>query len=199
MRKPRLDVRRCFGCESKLAMADSFSNRTRSRIMSAIRKRGNKSTELRLAEIFRAHRIIGWRRHCAVFGHPDFVFQRLKIAVFVDGCFWHGCRWHFRPPRSNRSYWNPKLARNRKRDRLNSTLLRKQGWLVLRLWEHQLSNAVAVAGHVMRALEERHGGACDCGWKESSRHSARSRQQHRPGAQRNGAGDSSGFSPPQSH
>lgn len=175
-RPDRVDPRCSFECEYILSVADLFSKRTRSRIMSAIRKRGNKSTELRLVTIFREHRIIGWRRHCAMLGHPDFVFEKLKVAVFVDGCFWHGCRWHCRPPSSNRKYWGPKLARNRKRDRLISTRLRKHGWLALRLWEHQLSNATAVAAKVKRALEQRQENVCVCGSRECSGRSTPSPQ-----------------------
>lgn len=136
-------------------VADLFSRQTRSRIMSAIRKRGNRSTELRLAMIFRQHRIIGWRRHRPVPGRPDFVFPKLRIAVFADGCFWHSCPWHCRPPNSNRGYWHRKLALNRHRDHLNSAMLRKGGWLVLRLWEHQLKDPVTVAARVKQALEQR--------------------------------------------
>lgn len=72
-------------------MADVFSKRKRSEVMSLIRGSGNKGTELALVQIFRAHRITGWRRHQAMFGKPDFVFAKIRLAVFVDGCFWHYC------------------------------------------------------------------------------------------------------------
>lgn len=134
---------------------DTFPSATRSKIMSAIRKRGNKSTELRVVRIFREHNVTGWRRHSFVMGNPDFVFPKLKIALFVDGCFWHGCRWHCRPPSSNRDYWWPKLARNKSRDRVNSARLKKAGWFVVRLWEHQLNDGPAVAERIRRALEQR--------------------------------------------
>lgn len=75
---------------------------------------------------------------------PDIAFTRAKIAVFVDGCFWHCCPVHGRPPLSNGGYWGPKLARNVARDQANTELLERAGWTVLRLWEHvPLNDAVA--------------------------------------------------------
>jgi DNA mismatch endonuclease (patch repair protein) len=67
---------------------------------------------------------------------PDIVFPRNRVAAFVDGHFWHSCRWHGTQPRSNSHYWRPKLERVVRRDRKVKTLLRKAGWTVLRLWEH---------------------------------------------------------------
>lgn len=118
---------------------DFVSVRARSRIMSRIRGRGNKETELALAELFRQHRITGWRRHQDVFGKPDFIFPKSKLAVFVDGCFWHGCPKHGTKPKSNRAYWWPKLERNRTRDRMIGRRLRRQGWQVARFWACDLS------------------------------------------------------------
>ena len=83
-------------------MADVFSKRKRSQVMAAIRSKGNKDTELKLAAILRAHGIKGWRRHRPLPGKPDFIFPKHRLAVFVDGCFWHGCRWHCRMPQDNR-------------------------------------------------------------------------------------------------
>ena len=67
---------------------------------------------------------------------PDLVFPRKRVAVFMDGCFWHCCPIHGRPPISNPTYWGPKLARNVERDRLDTERLEAHGWSVLRLWEH---------------------------------------------------------------
>ena len=179
-------------------MADLFSKQTRSRIMSAIRKRGNRTTELRLAMIFREHRITGWRRHRPVPGRPDFVFPKLRIAVFVDGCFWHRCRWHCRLPNSNRGYWRPKLARNRLRDRLNSAMLRKSGWVVVRLWEHQLTNSAAVVVRVRRALDEGRERLSSCGSQPYCPRSVSRKRPHRHRAQTRGARVSSESFAPQS-
>ena len=71
-------------------MADVFTKKKRSAVMAAIRSHGNKDTELKLISIFRGHGIKGWRRHQPLPGKPDFVFRRERLAVFVDGCFWHG-------------------------------------------------------------------------------------------------------------
>ncbi|MBC7817584.1 MAG: very short patch repair endonuclease [Planctomycetaceae bacterium] len=130
--------------------------------MSQIRSRGNKATELALIRIFREHDIAGWRRHislslkisvpgisttqtpkrhngrsCRV--HPDFVFAKLKLAIFVDGCFWHGCPLHGTQPKSNAAFWRKKLTANKSRDQRVTRLLRLKGWRVLRLWEHDLT------------------------------------------------------------
>jgi DNA mismatch endonuclease (patch repair protein) len=74
---------------------------------------------------------------------PDVVFTRPRIAVFVDGCFWHCCPLHGTKPRVNRGYWGPKLDRNVARDRLVNQLLKNEGWFVIRAWEHEAPNDVA--------------------------------------------------------
>src|SRR5580704_15266638 len=119
-------------------MADVFSIRKRSEVMSRIRSRGNKETELVLAGLFRRWGITGWRRNQKIFGKPDFVFRKARLAVFVDGCFWHACPKHCRMPASNRKFWRRKLSSNQQRARLVNRTLRKAGWRVLRVWEHQL-------------------------------------------------------------
>jgi DNA mismatch endonuclease (patch repair protein) len=119
-------------------MTDVFSKRKRSDIMSRARSSGNQNTELALIRILRRHGITGWRRNSSVFGKPDFVFQKQRVAVFVDGCFWHGCPIHGSIPASNRVYWTNKIGRNKVRDKLVSRILNSSGWRVLRLWEHAL-------------------------------------------------------------
>jgi DNA mismatch endonuclease (patch repair protein) len=122
--------------------------------MAAIRSSGNQDTELKLVALFKIHGITGWRRKQRVFGKPDFIFRRQKIAVFVDGCFWHGCPKHGRKPGSNRAYWLPKFRRNRKRDKFVKRVLSKAGWTVLRLWEHDLATQNWVAQRVAKALDQ---------------------------------------------
>ena len=134
-------------------MADVFSKKKRSQVMAAIRSSGNKATEMKLAAILRAAGITGWRRHQAVRGHPDFIFRRERLAVFVDGCFWHGCRWHCRMPKSRTEFWDPKIATNKKRDRTVDILLRKRGWRVLRIWEHSLRDPARAATMADTALD----------------------------------------------
>lgn len=68
---------------------------------------------------------------------PDIVFTRSRIAVFVDGCFWHGCSDHGTLPERNQEYWTPKLAANAARDRRNDEALEREGWVVIRVWEHE--------------------------------------------------------------
>ncbi len=107
--------------------------------MSQIRGSGNKETELVLVALFRKHKISGWRRKQKFPGKPDFVFVEEGVAVFVDGCFWHFCPKHRTMPKTNRAFWKHKLETNRKRDALVNRQLRKSGWKVIRIWEHDLS------------------------------------------------------------
>src|SRR2546430_3690772 len=97
-------------------MADVLSKKKRSEVMASIRSSGNRDTEQKLIAILRAHGLTGWRRNQKLLGKPDFVFLGERLAVFVDGCFWHGCPIHCRRPSSNRGYWLPKILQNRKRD-----------------------------------------------------------------------------------
>lgn len=87
----------------------------------------------------------------------DMVFRPAKVAVFIDGCYWHGCPEHYVPPKTNSGYWSEKVVRNVKRDRETDELLTSAGWLVLRFWEHEPSDACA---HkiTLTVLERR--GAC---------------------------------------
>jgi DNA mismatch endonuclease (patch repair protein) len=133
-------------------MPDTFTNWKRSRIMAAVRSTRNKSTEIRLIGIFKAYRISGWRRNRRVLGNPDFVFQKSKLVVFVDGCFWHGCPEHLRMPTSNREYWEWKIGRNKSRDRETVSRLRADGWRVLRVWEHELKDETRLARLITKRL-----------------------------------------------
>lgn len=120
-------------------MPDVFTKAKRSAVMARIRGHGNKNTELALIRVFRSQRITGWRRHQPVFGKPDFVFPKLRLALFVDGCFWHACPLHATKPKGNAAFWRQKFARNQTRDRLVTRTLCKAGWRVLRIWEHELA------------------------------------------------------------
>lgn len=133
-------------------MPDVFTKKKRSQVMAAIRSRGNKDTELKLAAIFRASRISGWRRGQPLPGRPDFVFRIHRVAVFVDGCFWHGCPKHGREPGTNADYWLPKLSRNKKRDRVITRQLRRSGWTVVRFWEHELASPSLVVKRIIPML-----------------------------------------------
>lgn len=117
---------------------DKFSKETRSMIMRSVKSADNKTTELALLKLFKRHRIRGWRRKMNVLGRPDFCFPKFRIVIFVDGCFWHGCRRHRGIPKSNIKFWQNKIAGNRKRDRAINSGLRKNGWKILRIWEHEI-------------------------------------------------------------
>lgn len=164
-------------------MSDVFTPEKRSAVMARILSRGNKSTEIKLMEMLRAAGIRGWRRHAriTVMGlgksakgpkvkvvgkrssmdsqvlrvRPDFVFWRAGVALFVDGCFWHGCPRHGTQPKQNGEFWAAKIERNQKRDRKVARVLRGEGWTVLHIWECALSKAMALRtlGRIRRAVE----------------------------------------------
>jgi DNA mismatch endonuclease (patch repair protein) len=119
---------------------DTFSKTERSRIMASVKSRNTKSTELRFISILKDKGITGWRRNYCLTGKPDFAFPRLKIAVFIDGCFWHGCPIHCRMPSSNINYWNEKIKKNKIRDKKITKTLKMKGWQVIRIWEHEIKS-----------------------------------------------------------
>lgn len=121
-----------------IVLADVFSKDERSAIMSKVKSSGNKSTEVKLIEIFSSLGIKGWRRNYKVKGHPDFVFPKKRIAVFVDGCFWHGHDCRNTRPSANAEYWEKKRMRNMERDRATTQMFMDRGWTVIRIWECEL-------------------------------------------------------------
>ena len=121
-----------------MIMADVFDSKKRSDIMSKVRSNNNKSTELALIKFFKENNITGWKRNYPVKGHPDFVFLDKKIAVFVDGCFWHGHDCRNTRPSDNAEYWRKKRERNIKHDKEVTALFEQRGWTVIRIWECEL-------------------------------------------------------------
>jgi len=119
-------------------MTDTFSKKQRSEIMKAVKSKGNQSTEVKLIEIFKSHQIIGWRRNYKLIGHPDFVFPKKRIALFSDGCFWHGHNCRNLIPSDNAEYWKEKIKRNKKRDKIITNELSQRGWKVIRIWECEI-------------------------------------------------------------
>ena len=119
---------------------DVFTKKIRSEVMRSVRSKGNKSTELKLSQLFLVNGIKGWRRNYPVLGSPDFVFPLSRVAVFADGCFWHGHPCRNIKPKANRSYWQIKIAKNRSRDRHIRRQLTKRGWMVLRIWECEINS-----------------------------------------------------------
>jgi DNA mismatch endonuclease, patch repair protein len=133
---------------------DVFSKAKRSQVMAAIRHRGNRSTERTFAALLRRFRVSGWTLHSSdVPGKPDFYFSKRRIAVFVDGCFWHGCPRCFKSPRQNASFWAAKIERNRKRDRKVTGTLRRERIKVIRIWEHDLERRTSRIQRVLEVLQ----------------------------------------------
>lgn len=134
---------------------DRHDPATRSRIMATVKAKGARSTEQRLQALLKAAGIKGGRWNAVnVPGKPDVSFGRRKVAIFVDGCFWHGCAQHCRMPASNMEYWTQKIERNRRRDAEVNEQLRAKGWQVLRFWEHQLkATPEAVIEKIQAALQ----------------------------------------------
>ncbi len=132
----------------------TFGRLKRSELMARIRSQSNASTELRMASLLRQVSMSGWRRHLPLAGHPDFAWPKQRVALFVDGCFWHG---HYcgrnMTPRSNARLWREKILRNRRRDRRVARGLRAEGWAVMRIWECALGDRpTACLGRLRRVL-----------------------------------------------
>lgn len=121
-------------------MIDFVSKEKRSNIMRAVRAKGNKTTELALIQVFRQHKITGWRRNSKLDGKPDFVFTKARLAVFVDGCYWHGHKCQKPRESQKEGFWKAKMAYNKKHDRIVNKTLREKGWTVIRVWECELRN-----------------------------------------------------------
>lgn len=124
-----------------------MSRRARSRLMSKIRSEGSKPERL-LRRLVRAASglPLGYNVK-SLPGSPDVVVRSLRLAIFMEGCLWHRCPRHFRMPKSNVAFWREKIRKNVARDRRNRAALRAAGWVVWRIWEHDLK-----AGGESRAL-----------------------------------------------
>lgn len=121
-------------------MVDNLTKEKRSKIMSSIRSTGNKTTEIAMIKVFRNYKISGWRRKSILFGKPDFIFPKSKIAIFIDGCFWHGhsCL----KPRDSlkKGFWKDKIKKNKNRDALVNRKLKTLDWKVIRVWECEINS-----------------------------------------------------------
>lgn len=132
---------------------DVFTRAKRSVVMAAIRGRGNQSTEQAFAIHLRASKLRGWRRHSnSVAGTPDFFFGNAKLAIFVDGCFWHGCPTCFTAPKTNVAFWRRKIQLNRLRDRRVLCSLASEGIQVIRIWEHDVRRPGRRLSNVIRTI-----------------------------------------------
>lgn len=134
-------------------MADRMTKAQRSYTMSRIRSSGNATTERRFVALLKGADITGWRRHAKLAGRPDIIFPRARVAVFLDGCFWHGCPRCYKAPRTNAAYWADKIRKNVLRDMEVKSRLRASGWKVVRLWEHSIRKKPKASLHrIMAAL-----------------------------------------------
>ena len=133
-------------------MADNVSKKVRSSVMRAIPSRGTRPEVLMRLGLVRS-KFKGWRMHSAQLpGKPDFVFPIKKVAIFVDGCFWHGCKECYRGPKSSKRYWSSKLRLNMDRDAKVRKALMSKGWRILRFWEHQVRNNIDMCLSKVRIL-----------------------------------------------
>ena len=133
----------------------TFGGLNRSELMSRVLSTGNQTTERQLVYLLRKAQLTGWRRHQPLPGRPDFVWPKVKVAVFVDGCFWHGHNCRNLTPRTNVEAWQDKIERTRARDRRSNRLLRRRGWKVIRIWECRLTKAPDQCSiRIRRKLEE---------------------------------------------
>lgn len=122
-----------------ITMVDTLTKSERSKRMTLVRSEGNKSTEEHIKGLLLKNNIAGWVQHpVKIVGRPDFYFSRQKLAVFVDGCFWHSCPiCKRRKPSVNAKFWVNKIETNRKRDNRQRRKLRETGSHVMRIWEHE--------------------------------------------------------------
>lgn len=116
-------------------MTDSFSKEDRSKIMSKIKSKNTK-LEIKSKQLLKGN---GLRYQPKIFGKPDFGSKKLKIAIFIDSCFWHKCPKHFRMPETNYPYWRLKINKNLERAKEVNKKLKKEGWKVVRIWEHDIN------------------------------------------------------------
>lgn len=119
-------------------MADTVSKSQRSKIMSSVR---SKDTKIEVA-----FRKALWKKgfryrknSLKYFGKPDLVLKKFKTVIFIDSCFWHGCKKHCRIPATNKKYWINKIARNKERDREVNYYYKNSDWEIFRIWEHDIS------------------------------------------------------------
>lgn len=130
---------------------DVFSKRKRSQIMSRIRSSGNSIERV----VRRCVKDCGYRYRCndrSILGSPDVAVPSLKLVIFMDGCFWHGCPLHFRVPSTNSDFWSKKISRNSVRDRKIRSSLKDDGWIVWSYWEHETFDLVRFSRNLRRRI-----------------------------------------------
>jgi len=118
-------------------MVDVLTEEQRRLNMSRIRAK-DTSPEITLRKVLWSHGIRGYRIHYNLPGKPDIVFVKKKIAVFIDGCFWHKCPIHFQEPETRKDFWLKKIESNIRRDKIVNEQLENDGWTIIRIWEHEI-------------------------------------------------------------
>lgn len=135
-------------------MADIFTKKQRSQIMSAVKNKDSKIEVEFRKKLWRAG--IRYRKNPkGYFGKPDLAIKKRKMVIFVDSCFWHGCKRHCRMPIARKNYWPPKIERNKDRDKEVNRHYNKLGWTLLRFWEHEINQDIGkVPNKAIRKLNK---------------------------------------------
>lgn len=120
-------------------MPDKFSKETRSRIMSSIRSKNTKP-EVIIRRLLWANGVRYRIHDKSIFGTPDISSKKNKVAIFVDGCFWHGCKSCYQQPVTNTRFWSEKIMANKKRREVVLSQLKKEGWNIFEIWEHDVKS-----------------------------------------------------------
>lgn len=132
-------------------MVDVLSREQRSHCMASIKRR-NTTPEIQLRKALWSMGLRYFVR-TSLPGRPDIVFSRKKVAIFVDGCFWHKCPIHYQAPTTNADFWERKIEKNVERDQLTNIKLADTGWTVIRIWEHEIRQDLdATVGRILSSL-----------------------------------------------
>lgn len=137
-------------------MGDNLTPENRRKTMQAVKGKGTR-LEKRLFSMLAGMRVKGWKKNVdSIAGKPDVVFESQQVAIFVDGCFWHGCPHCKRKlPQTNRKYWKRKIERNIALAKSHNKRLRADGWTVIRIWEHETNGSTdtqRIKTKILRAL-----------------------------------------------
>ena len=122
-------------------MPDKFNKKIRSRIMSKIRSKDTKIEILLRRELWKQN-MRGYRIHSSLLGKPDIAYTKKKLILFIDGDFWHGYNWLVLKKIPPKGYWRKKIKKNIIRDHKNTLALKKEGWKVIRIWEHEIDRNI---------------------------------------------------------
>lgn len=134
-------------------MADVLTKKQRSYCMSQIKGKDTQP-EIILRKALSSAGLKGYRLHYKLIGKPDIVFPKKKIAIFIDGCFWHKCPKCFISPETNKSFWRKKIDSNVRRDGIVNSELKSKGWKVIRIWEHELRKEKIIKRKILDKIKD---------------------------------------------